>query len=610
MSSAGQILPGMRVLGFSGLDGARRFKRDRLSELTESEYAIFQGADAAAGLVVGGRVAAAAAEERFDGQKHSEAFPAAAAHFCLSEAGIGPDDLDLVAHCFSYGPERDFYLGQQGYYNDLYREVLAPEANRAVAEKALGTDLGGRFLPVPHHLAHAAGAYLPSGFDRALVLVSDGLGERHSATVLAAGPNGFETVRAIGAHDSLGLLYGLFTLYLGFRFGDGEYKVMGLAPHGDASRHRRVLERLVELAADGTYRVPVLLENVTDLDKETYRPALAELERLLGPRRSPGAPMEQRYMDIAAALQAVLERAQLHLLRAVRAETGLDRLCVSGGVGLNCVANGVVLRSGLFDEVHVQPAAGDDGAALGAALYAAWQSGERPEPEPGTLLGPRYGAEECERAARTTAGVRVTEAADDAELTSAVAGLLNEGLVVGWFQGRMEFGPRALGNRSILADPRRADMRDRINALVKKRESFRPFAPAVTAEAAAGLFELDPEDVHMFAAMLFVAHVRDEHAVRMPATTHVDGSARVQTVSRTDNPRFWGLLRAFETRTGLPVLLNTSFNVAGQPIVRTPREAVDTFLDAGLDALVMDRLIIRRVGAADPSHAEETRAAR
>jgi carbamoyltransferase len=585
------------ILGFSGLSKARQFKESRWQGLDTREYAITQGADAAAALIVGGQVIGAAAEERFDGVKHSAAFPTGAIAFCLEKAGLRATDITCVAHSFSYAPEREFYAGQSGYYHDLYDAALDPAANRAVAEDALGFDLAGRFLPVPHHLAHAASAYVPSGFTDALVLVSDGLGEKYSATVMIGSEQGFETLAEVPAHSSLGLFYGLFTLYLGFAFGDGEYKVMGLAPYGNSARYLdKIMRKWVHLEANGRYFLSVLLENSTDLDKETYRAALSALEAELGPRRVPGAPIEQRHMDIAASLQEILQIVQLHLLGHYRRETGLRRLCMAGGVALNCVANGLILRSRLFDGVYVQAAAGDDGSALGAAFYATHLAGETPEAPVGAALGPSYDADACRHAVEGVPGLDVQVYTDDNRLVRAAADLIAAGNIVGWFQGAMEFGPRALGNRSILADPRRAEMRECINRRVKKRESFRPFAPAVLAERATELFEIEPDDVDRFSEMLFVAHVRRGHADRMPATTHVDGTARLQTVSHRHNPIFWKLIRAFDSRTGLPVVLNTSFNVQGQPIVRTPQQAVRTFIDAGLDALIMDRMIILPTG--------------
>ncbi|MEU3199950.1 carbamoyltransferase C-terminal domain-containing protein [Streptomyces sp. NPDC006996] len=586
---------GLSVLGFSGLANSREFKRKRWPELDKRELRIFQGADAAAALVVGGDVRAAAAEERFDGVKHSEAFPIGAARYCLEAAGMTADRLDHVAHSFSYGPESDFYLGQTDYYRDLYEQVLNEDVNRRIAEQQLGVDLTDRFVPVPHHLAHAASAYYPSGYREALVVVSDGLGERHSATVFAANPDCFELIARIPAHSSAGLLYGLFTLYLGFEFGDGEYKVMGLAPYGDPTEYAKVIrDRWVRLDADGTYAVSLLLANVTDLDKETYRGALSELESVLGPRRTPHSDMEQRHMDIAAGLQAVLQSMHMHLIGHHLRVTGLRNLCLAGGVALNCVANGVVLRSRLAEEVFVQPASADDGAALGAALFVSRAKGDAPHATNQTALGPDFSRAQCREAVESVAGLMVDTFDDPNDFVRAVAERLQNGEIGGWFQGRMEFGPRALGNRSILADPRRPEMRERINRLVKKREAFRPFAPVVTVEDAPTYFEIESYDAERFAHMLFVAYARPEFADRLPATTHVDGSARVQTVSRSSDPLFWSLLSAFGDHTGMSVLLNTSFNVQGQPIVRDPGQAVSTFLDAQLNFLAIDQMIVTR----------------
>ena len=580
------------ILGFSGLARFDPHKRENLSNLAEPEYAIVQGADAAAALVFGDRIVGAAAQERFDGVKHSAAFPADAARWCLQKAGRSCREIDLVAHSFSYGAEREFFAGQSLYYKSLYTEVLDPRVNQRIAEDYLGIDLSGRFVPVPHHVAHAASAFLPSGFGEAVVFVSDGLGERHSASVYMGTKDGYDPVLQLPAHSSLGLLYGLVTMYLGFRFGDGEYKVMGLAPLGNPARYTSTfLEKFLTLLADGTYSVPLLLHNITDMDKETFRPALRALEEAFGPRRMPGAEIERRHMDVAAAVQAALETAQFYLLRHIKATTGAARICLAGGVALNCVMNGKLLRSRLFDQVYVQPAAGDDGAALGAALHVARRSGANPRGGGYPLLGPAYSAEECLAAVGDDRGFAITPFFDDESLALAVAKLIADGSVIGWFQGPMEFGPRALGGRSIVADPRSPQMRDRINRLVKKREWFRPFAPAVLEESAGDLFEMEPTDRAAFESMLFVTYVRDG-APKMPAITHVDGTARVQTVRAARSPRFWALINAFGKLSGVPALLNTSFNIAGKPIVRTPRQAIDTVVEAGLDALVLDRLLL------------------
>jgi carbamoyltransferase len=586
------------VLGFSGLPLAQAVKRDLLGQLTEDEYAVTQGADAAAALVRHGNVVAAAAQERFDGIKHSSAFPIDAVRFCLTMAGVPASGLSAVAHSFSYGDCEPVFATEE-FYADFYRRALSPEVNREHAERLLGVDLADRYLPVEHHLAHAASAYYPSGQSESLVLVSDGLGERNSATVWHWTRDGRAVrLREVPAIDSIGMLYGIFTMYLGFRFSDGEYKVMGLAPWGDpGSTAARILRDFVEILPDGAYRVPLLLRDVTAVEKETHRGAIAAIEAVFGPRRQAGDPITSRHKDIAAGLQAVLQMVQLHVLAYFRELTGLSTVAMAGGVALNCSFNGALLRSGLFDQVYVQPAAGDDGAALGAALVAAERLHGRPVPGSSTLLGPGFDDDECRAAARAVPPehVKMVEARDEEEVIEKALELIVTGAIVGWFAGRMEFGPRALGNRSILADPRRPDMRARINELVKKREGFRPFAPAVTAEDAGRYFEMADGTERQFREMLFVAYVREQHRPDLPAVTHVDGTARVQTVFEDENPRFWRLLDAMGRATGYPILLNTSFNVAGQPIVRTPQEAVDTFWRAGLDALVLgSSLLIRR----------------
>jgi len=373
---------------------------------------------------------------------------------------------------------------------------------------------------------------------------------------------------------------------------------MGLAPYGDRRRYYNQVMDLVRLREDGTYAIPLFGHNTTIEDKETHGGALRFLAEQFGPARPPDGEMDQRFKDLAAAVQAVLQTVQHHVLKHFAGQTGLRDLCLAGGVALNCTNNGVVRRSRLFKRVFVQPASGDDGAALGAALWVHHQH-DPATPAPridAPLWGPAFGRDEIARALAGRSDVTAVGHESFPALAAAAAERLAGGEILGWFQGRMEFGPRALGSRSILADPRPADMRTRVNMLIKKREGFRPFAPAVVAERAAEYFEVEPGDEETFAHMLFVVPVRPAHRAALPAITHVDGTARVQTVDRTTNPRFHEVLRAFEARSGIPILLNTSFNVKGQPIVCTPTEAIDTFLAARLDALVLGDFIVTAAG--------------
>jgi len=459
-----------------------------------------------------------------------------------------------------------------------------------------GIDWRKRFVPVPHHLAHAASAFYPSGFDEALILVSDGMGERESTTVAVGSGHEIKVLKQVKAPHSLGILYGVFTLYLGFYMNLDEYKVMGLAPYGDPHRYFDRLMDLVNLQTDGSYSIPVLSQNRTRAEQETYAGTLQVLTEAFGPARDPEAELTERHMDLAAALQEVLQTSLLHVLEHFQRETGQANLGMAGGVALNCTANGVIHKRQLFDRMFVQPAAGDDGTALGAALYV--QHLEEPDTPRARmtvpLWGPSFDSEQIGDVLNSRQDCRVTHFECFEDLMGDVAERLADGQILGWFQDRMEFGPRALGSRSILATPLDPTMRDRINRLVKQREEFRPFAPAVAAEAATRYFDIDPGDEAMYAHMLFVTQVRPQYQELLPAVTHVDGSARVQTVACADNWRFWRLLMEFERVSGVPILVNTSFNVRGQPIVCTPEEAIDTFIAAGLDGLVIgDHLVVR-----------------
>jgi natural product biosynthesis luciferase-like monooxygenase protein len=588
----------MNVIGISGLDNSVAIKRREFPGLSEREYAVAQGFDAAAALVDDHGIVAAAAEERFTRKKATGAFPVNAIRFCLEAGKLAAGKVDLLAHGFAYEPFKSAFEGDE-YSRRQYREVFSPEAQKDLVERHFGgADWGRRFVPVPHHLAHAASAFYPSGMGEALILVSDGMGEAHSMTVALGKGRDITVLAQIPAFHSLGMLYGVFTLYLGFYMNSDEYKVMGLAPYGDPRRFYDRMMQFVSLKSDGTYTIPILANDVTLRDRETHAGVLEFLEQQFGPARDPEAEMTQVYQDVAAALQAMLQTCQLHLLKHFQEGTGQKNLCMAGGVALNCSANGVIRRSGLFERVFVQPAAGDDGCAVGAALYAHRLYNPRFTPRKMglPLWGPEFSEGQIRQAVAGRTDCAVAELDNFDAICREVAARLAEGQVVAWFQGRMEFGPRALGSRSILADPRDPGMRDRINSLVKKRESFRPFAPVVTKEAAAAIFDIAPGSEETYSHMLFVTPVRAEFRDRLPAVTHVDGSARIQTVAREESPRLWRLLKAFEAQTGLPVLLNTSFNVRGQPIICTPQEAVETFLAAHLDLLVMGNLLVTASG--------------
>jgi len=585
----------MNTIGISGFHHSVAFKKREFPGLDRRNYRIAQGFDSAAVLVRDGNIVAAAAEERFTGEKATGAFPVHAIQYCLDAGGIKPEDVDYLAHGFSYEPFKSFF-DEEMYRRKQYAEVFSPDIQRQLLEQHFpSAGWNEKFVPVLHHLAHAASAFYPSGFDEALILVSDGMGEIHSMMVAVGHGKDITVLKQIPALHSLGALYGVFTLHLGFYMGLDEYKVMGLAPYGNPRRYYNQLIEYIKLQDDGTYAIPIFAQDRTLADRETHAGVLHFLEEQFGPARKPDSEVTQHHKDLAAALQAVLQTCQMHVLRHFKKAASQSNLCLAGGVALNCSANGVIKRSKLFDRMFVQPAAGDDGTALGAALWAERRHDPNFKPRRMSLplWGPEFSEEEIRQVLPQNAGseLAIVKRPFD-ELCKEIAERIDQGQIVAWFQGRMEFGPRALGSRSILADPRDPNMRDRINALVKKREAFRPFAPVVTNEAASHIFEIQPGDEATFAHMLYVMPVRAEFRDRLPAITHVDGSARAQTVAREDNPRLWRLLVEFEKRTGLPVLLNTSFNVKGQPIVCTPKEAVETFLFAKLDVLVMGDTIV------------------
>ena len=590
--------------------------------------------DAAAALVRDGEVVAAAQEERFTRRKHDPEFPAHAVAYCLAEAGLEAADLDAVA--FYDKPLLTFERLLETYLTYAPRGLASFVKAMPVwlrrklwIPDLLRTELGGYEGPLVFsepHRSHAASAFFPSPFERAAVLTTDGVGEWATTSWGVGDGNALDLRAEVHFPHSLGLLYSAFTTFCGFRVNSGEYKLMGLAPYGEPHYVQTILDELVDLKPDGSYRLHD--------DAFTYAHGLTMTGRRFealfgGPGRAPEGPLTQREMDLAASVQAVVEEAVLRMARHVHAETGEPNLCLAGGVALNCVANGRLLREGPFERVWVQPAAGDAGGALGAALVATheWAGlGRAVHPEDamhGAYLGPAWSPDEV-RATLDAEGLPYEDLGTEAALVDRVAGLLAEGQTVGWFQGRAEFGPRALGHRSILADPRGRDVQRKVNLQIKFRESFRPFAPSVLAERAADYFRLGaeadgaPEAVES-PYMLLVgpvrgARVEGEGLGRLggiespvPAVTHVDGSARVQTVTEARNGVYYRLLKAFEARTGCPVLVNTSFNVRGEPIVHSPADAVRVFRRTHMDALAVGPFVVTRGALPEAERAAFTR---
>ncbi|HEY1796222.1 MAG TPA: carbamoyltransferase C-terminal domain-containing protein [Stellaceae bacterium] len=568
--------------------------------------------DAAAALIRDGRLIAAAEEERFRRIKHWAGFPQQAIAYCLAEAGLGLGDVDHVAVNQDDRAQRWrrlAYVARHPARLDAVVERLANRARRRgvidlLAESFPGAAFRGTLHAVEHHRAHLSSAFHVSPFDEAVVVSVDGSGDFASAAWGVGRDAVLTTTGRVLFPHSLGIFYQALTQYLGFPYYGDEYKVMGLAPYGSPSRVE-AMGQIVKSKGNGAFaldlrffrhhRERIAFSWVSGAPEfaDLFSP---ELERLLGPRRRPDAPMEDRHRDIAASVQAMYEEAFFRLISARQEESGLTDLALAGGCAMNSVANGKVRRVTPFRRVYVQSAAGDAGGAIGAA-FAVWheQGGGRGFVMDHAYWGPQFGAPEvaevlaAKRFALEEAGCRIEAVGDEAELCRRTAAAIAEGDVVGWFQGRMEWGPRALGNRSILCDPRRADIKALLNDKVKRRESFRPFAPSIVEEAVAEWFE--EEDAVPF--MMQVFQVRPEKRALIPAVTHVDGSARLQTVSRSTNPRYHRVIEAFRARTGVPLILNTSFN-ENEPVVCRPEEALDCFLRTRMDALVLGDIMISR----------------
>jgi carbamoyltransferase len=620
--------------------------------------------DSAAALVRNGEIIAAAQEERFSRRKNDESFPLRAIEYCLREEGCAVGDLDAVVFYekpilkFTRALETFVGIAPRGFRSwvQALPGWLGEKLNmRKTIRAELNLPEKVRVLFAGHHQSHAASAFYPSPFEDAAILTVDGVGEFATTMIAAGSGHEIRPLKELDFPHSVGLLYSAFTVYCGFRVNSGEYKLMGLAPYGEPQFESVIREKLIDLKEDGSFRL-----NLEYFDfLRGHRMTNEKFDALFGgPPREPEGGFDQRHFDVAASAQKVTEEIILRLARHAQEVTGQKRLCMAGGVALNCVANGKILQEGIFEDIWVQPAAGDAGGALGAAL-AVWhrEAGISPRRAPrdaeekgasdrlplrssassavkirdpqgadsmkGALLGPSFSEKEIQRTLEGYGASYVR--LEDEDLISKTAALLAEGKVVGWVQGRMEFGPRALGNRSILGDPRSAEMQRILNLKVKKRESFRPFAPAVLRERLSEYFDLEVDSPYM----LLVAPVKEKWRLRsesrgagregrsktgldrinelrskIPAVTHVDYSARIQTVGR-ENERFAALLREFERLTGCPMLVNTSFNIRGEPVVCTPEDAYRCFLQTDMDYLAIGNFLMKR--GEQPGHRFETK---
>jgi carbamoyltransferase len=582
--------------------------------------------DSAAALVIDGDIVAAAQEERFTRKKHDPGFPANAIDYCLKEGGVKPEQLNYIAFYdkpltkfdrlletyLAYAPAgfKSFRLAMPLWLKDKLHMRRTLRRRFAAARQA-------RLVFTDHHESHAASAFFPSPFERAAILTLDGVGEWSTAALGVGEGNKVRLLRHLQFPHSLGLLYSAFTYYCGFKVNSGEYKLMGLAPYGQPVHQDLILQHLIDLKPDGSFWM--------NMDYFNYCQGLTmtndRFHQLFGgPPRRPESMLEQRHMDLAASIQKVTEEIMLRMAREAHRETGMRNLVLAGGVALNCVANGRLLREGPFERLWIQPAAGDAGGALGAASFVWFHLMEKPrrpnghDRQKGSLLGPRYSNDHV--------AVFLAEMAapherfpEEARLLEFLARLIAEGKIVGWFHGRMEFGPRALGARSIIGDARNITMQATMNLKIKFRESFRPFAPCVLQERVGDYFAMRPDQESPY--MLLVANVLEKHHVPLseierqkmaaapdlrqrvnivrstvPAITHVDYSARIQTVDERRHGRFYRLMKAFERLTGCPVIVNTSFNVRGEPIVCTPQQAYRCFLATDMDALVLEDFVL------------------
>lgn len=573
--------------------------------------------DSAAAIIRDGEILAAAQEERFTRIKHDQNFPISAIKYCLKEAGITAQQINFVAFYdkpfIKFERILETYLtyaphGIKSFVKAIPLWIKKKIWIKELIKKELGYE--GEILFPEHHESHAASAFYPSPFNRAAYLTMDGVGEWATTSYGSCNENGINNLGELHFPHSLGLLYSAFTYFTGFKVNSGEYKVMGLAPYGKPKYVQKIYDHLIDLKEDGSFKM--------NMDYFDYCAGLTMTndkfnELFGGEPRVPETNLTQREMDLARSVQEVTEEIMLRMARHVKKITGEKYLCLAGGVALNCVGNGKLLRENIFDDIWIQPAAGDAGGAIGAACIAYHQHLEQPMPkksgrdlQKGSYLGPHYSNEEIKEFLSHHS--LPNQYYEDEKLFDAISDLISQEIVIGWFQGRMEFGPRALGSRTIIGDARSPQMQKKMNLKIKFREGFRPFAPSVLAEKASEWFEIDRESPYM----LLVAEVKNEKQRKMtnaetnlwgidqlnvirsevPAITHIDYSARLQTVNKLDNPRYHALINKFYEKTGCPVIVNTSFNVRGEPIVQSPLDAYKCFMRTGIDVLVLENFIL------------------
>jgi carbamoyltransferase len=612
----------MYVLGYSGFTRDSRFSLgsrnpfaktrqgfDSIFTFREGEIPFqmfplgFFGHDAAAALIKDGKVIACAAEERFNRVKYSlnllgnTLLPKNAIEYCLDFARISINKIDVVAHYCDFNrpviekrlsllepflsPQEELMVRDS--YQNTFNEMMDRDSVLDQFTKMTG-HRPKKFLQVNHHMAHAASTFYPSGFKESIIFTIDGCGESESSLLAIGQKKQIQEIKRSYLPNSLGTLYLITTVFLGFKSLGDEYKVMGLAGYGKPEKYRTFFQSLIRLEEGGLY-------SMDKMARPDFKQILIDG---LGRPRKPQEPIEERHCDIAAALQESLQTTVLHTLRYARKEITISNLCMAGGVALNSALNGALAGSGLFNDIFIQPASSDEGCSLGAAYHAYLKEccvNYRRLPKlKDVYLGPSYQKSEIHKVLKKYENDLSWECATN--LSEIIAQEIAAGKVIGWFQGRMEFGPRALGNRSILADPRQSGMKNRINAKIKHREDFRPFAPAILEEDTANFFNLN--GIKSSPYMLFVVPVKKDQRKKIPAVIHVDGTARIQTVSKKTNKKFWGLLMAFKQLTGIPVLLNTSFNVMNEPIVCSPEDAISCYLSTDLDLLVLGDFIVRK----------------